>query len=169
MRRLVLTTDWSTIKRRKREKKILIGSGFFLWKEFPQKESDDGILYINIASIEQFCNRIRSFHTWIHATSLIIIEEEVEKIVFGRLPLFFYPIPSSSSVYMMSYRRRWWVYVYFTLEPLAASVVVVLGHDLYTCIYIRALAVAWSCLDRRFFFCSLSPSSSTSLFFKLSS
>ena len=138
MRRLVLTTDWSTIKRRIREKKKffwLVPDSFYeknsikrIWRWYPVHK------YCVYWTILQSYTLISYVNTCNISNN---IEEEVEKIVFGRLPLFsffFYPIPSSSSVYMMSYRRRWWVYVYFTLEPLAASVVVVLGHDLYTCI-----------------------------------
>ena len=138
MRRLVLTTDWSTIKRRIREKKKffwLVPDSFYeknsikrIWRWYPVHK------YCVYWTILQSYTLISYVNTCNISNN---IEEEVEKIVFGKLPLFsffFYPIPSSSSVYMMSYRRRWWVYVYFTLEPLAASVVVVLGHDLYTCI-----------------------------------
>ena len=138
MRRLVLTTDWSTIKRRIREKKNffwLVPDSFYeknsikrIWRWYPVHK------YCVYWTILQSYTLISYVNTCNISNN---IEEEVEKIVFGRLPLFsffLYPIPSSSSVYMMSYRRRWWVYVYFTLEPLAASVVVVLGHDLYTCI-----------------------------------
>ena len=160
MRRLVLTTDWSTIKRRIREKKKffwLVPDSFYeknsikrIWRWYPVHK------YCVYWTILQSYTLISYVNTCNISNN---IEEEVEKIVFGRLPLFSFFFLSHSIVFICLYDVISPTMMGLCLFHTWASGGVrrrrPRSRFIHMHINIRAVAVAWSCLDRRFSFASL--------------